>query len=244
MAHAPAHRYAVYLAPEGAWWDQGSRWLGRCADTGAALASEAPAAWTAAPRLYGLHATLKAPLRLAEGSDAAVLDQALRSLAARHRPFALRLALRQLRGFLAWCIADDDTDGRRAIQALADDAVRALDPLRAPATEAELARRRPERLPEPERAMLAQWGYPYAFDTFRFHITLTGMLEDTALAAAADALARLSAPLCAQPMPAGAVSLYVQPEPGADFLVARHYGFDGTTHDGAGARFLPAMVAT
>ena len=54
-----AHRYALYLA-------QGSRWLGRCAETGAALERQPgmPAAaqeWTRAPRHYGLHATLKPP---------------------------------------------------------------------------------------------------------------------------------------------------------------------------------------
>lgn len=32
-----AHRYALYLAPTGPWRELGSRWLGRCADTGAAL---------------------------------------------------------------------------------------------------------------------------------------------------------------------------------------------------------------
>lgn len=234
-----AHRYAVYLAPEGAWWDHGSAWLGRCAQTGAALPSEAPADWTSAPRLYGLHATLKAPLRLADGADATELDAVLRALARRHAPFQVRLALRRLRGFLAWCIAADDDTGRRAMQALADDAVAFLDPLRAPATEAELARRRPEQLSDAERAMLMRWGYPYAFDTYRFHITLSGMLAEPALHAAEAALTTLSAPLSAEPMPASAVSLYVQPEPGADFLIARHYGFDGSVRDGAGAAWLP-----
>ena len=32
-----AHRYALYLAPTGPWREHGSRWLGRCADTGEAL---------------------------------------------------------------------------------------------------------------------------------------------------------------------------------------------------------------
>ena len=59
-----AHRYALYLAPSGPWQEQGSRWLGRCAETGAALERQPgmPAAaqeWTRAPRHYGLHATLK-----------------------------------------------------------------------------------------------------------------------------------------------------------------------------------------
>lgn len=164
----------------------------------------------------------------------------MRALARRHAPFAVRLALRRLRGFLAWCIAADDDAGRRAMQALADDAVAFLDPLRAPATGDELARRRPEQLPDAERAMLMRWGYPYAFDTYRFHITLSGMLPDPALHAAEQALSALSEPLSADPMPASAVSLYVQPEPGADFLIARHYGFDGATRDGVGAAWLPA----
>ena len=61
-----AHRYALYLAPSGPWQEQGSRWLGRCAETGAALERQPgmPAAaqeWTRAPRHYGLHATLKPP---------------------------------------------------------------------------------------------------------------------------------------------------------------------------------------
>ena len=39
-------------------------------------------------------------------------------------------------------------------------------------------------------------------------------------------------------MPVASVSLYVQPEPESPFLVARHYGFDGTTADCAGAAYL------
>jgi hypothetical protein len=41
---------------------------------------------TRTPRRYGFHATLKPPFRLAEGADAAALDQMMRELAARTPP--------------------------------------------------------------------------------------------------------------------------------------------------------------
>lgn len=64
--HAARPSLRAVPAPSGPWQEQGSRWLGRCAETGAALERQPgmPAAaqeWTRAPRHYGLHATLKPP---------------------------------------------------------------------------------------------------------------------------------------------------------------------------------------
>ena len=61
---------------------------------------------------------------------------------------------------------------------LAAECVAALDPFRAPLTEAERAKRRPERLDARGRALLARWGYPYVFEAFRFHMTLTDALPE------------------------------------------------------------------
>ncbi len=259
-----AHRYAVYLAPTGAWRELGGRWLGRDEDSGAPLArrfTRTPGehepdeddarldAWTEAPRHYGLHATLKPPFRLAPGADTAGLDQAMRALARAHRPFGIALTLRTLRGFLAWCLVEDEPAwagdaavGRAALQALADDAVRRIDPWRAPPQPEELARRLRADLDPAQRAMLQAWGYPYVLDTFKFHITLTGNLAGEELALARARLQALGAASLERPMPVEAVTLYAQPTPGADFVVARHYGFDGSTRDGAGACYLPRAV--
>ncbi|WP_454691829.1 DUF1045 domain-containing protein [Achromobacter aloeverae] len=252
-----AYRYAVYLAPTGAWRDIGSRWLGRDEESGAPLpraAGDDPRrdAWTKAPRHYGLHATLKPPFRLAPGADAAGLDRAVRALARAHRSFGIALELRTLRGFLAWCLVEDEpawgarqddvAAGRAALHALADDAVRRLDPWRAPPSRDELARRLRADLDPAQRAMLETWGYPYVLDTFKFHITLTGHLAGDALAAARAQLAALGAGRLERPMPVDAVTVYVQPSPDAPFVVARHYGFDGATRDGAGADYLPAAA--
>ncbi|MGY6273411.1 DUF1045 domain-containing protein [Achromobacter denitrificans] len=245
---ALAHRYALYLAPTGPWREHGSRWLGRCADTGETLPPlpgqpERSREWTQAPRHYGLHATLKPPFRLRPGAGPADVDAAARRLAAGGSPFALELECEPLRGFLAWRIADADAAGRARIQALADAAVLGLDPLRAPPTPDETARRRPQSLTAEQRAMLERWGYPYVFDTYTFHITLTGKLEGEALAQARAGIAAFADPLRGLPMAVPGISVYVQPAPGADFVAARHYRFDGGCVDAAGAAFLRGAAA-
>jgi len=241
-----AYRYALYLAPVDAWSSLGRRWLGRCEDTGAALPPHAGAdprqhAWTRAPRRYGLHATLKPPFRLRDGARPADLDRAARALAAGRDPFGIPLRRERLRGFLAWCIDDERAQAR--MSHLAGAAVAGLDALRAPPTADELARRDPRSLSPAQRRMLDRWGYPYVFDTFTFHITLTGSLDDAELDAADAQLDALGSPALRAPMPVRAISVYVEPAPGADFVVARHYGFDGATRDGAGARFLAGNPA-
>lgn len=238
-----AHRYAIYLAPAEPFRSFGAQWLGRDADTGAALPlppgiAQRPAEWVKAPAHYALHATLKPPFRLAEGTDAAMLDGAMRAFAAARQPFDAPLTLRALRGFLAWCLDDADGEGGRRMHALADACVTAFDRFRAPPTEAEIARRNPDRLSPAQRRHLEAWGYPYVFDTFTFHITLTGMLDAADEAAAFDRLSAAGGRLLEQPLRVDSISVYVQPEAGADFVAARHYRFDGTTVDGAGAAWL------
>ena len=69
------------------------------------------------------------------------------------------------------------------LQQLAADCVRDFDGLRAPLTDADRARRKPEALSAPQRDYLERWGYPYVMDQFRFHMTLTGRLPEPQRAA-------------------------------------------------------------
>lgn len=237
-----AYRYAIYLAPGEPFRTFGSRWLGRCADKGTnGLVPEADdprrADWVKAPTHYGLHATLKPPFRLADGTDATTLDATARAFVRGRLAFDAPLALRSLRGFVAWCLGDHP-DAVRQMHSLADGAVRTFDRFRAPATPEELARRKPAELNEPQRRMLDLWGYPYVFDTFTFHVTLTGPLEGSEEADAMALLRRLGAPMLNVPMRVNNISIFAQPEPGDDFLVARHYNFDGTVTDGVAAAYL------
>ncbi len=133
------------------------------------------AAVTAGARLYGFHATLKAPLRLVPGAAEADLVAAARGLAAAHPPVPLGpLVVAALGPFLA-LVPEAPPPG---LGLLAAECVAALDPFRAPLTEAERAKRRPERLDPRGRALLERWGYPYVFEAFRFHMTLTDALPE------------------------------------------------------------------
>ena len=153
-APAPGARLALYWAPD--FHDPlhraGSSWLGRDADSGAPSPQprvpghDLPAI-TADPSGYGLHATLKAPFRLA--TPYAEFREGAMALAARLRPFTLPpLALENFGGFLALREAEPSV----ALQDFCDACVESLDPYRAPLNEAEFARRRPERL-EPRRRL-------------------------------------------------------------------------------------------
>lgn len=189
-------RYAVYyLPPEGgALAAFGARWLGWDVDRGAACESLAPAL-TEVPRKYGFHGTLKPPFRLAEGCDAAELLGAAQDLAGRLGPVTLEgLALTQLGRFFALAPLGDAT----ALGDLAAACVRDLDGFRAPASEAELAKRRAKGLSPAQEAHLQRWGYPYVMDQFRFHLTLTGGVAKERIA---EAEAQIAAALPALPAP-------------------------------------------
>ena len=93
------------------------------------------------------------------------------------------------------------------------------EPFRAPLGEADIARRRPERMNEAQRAHLMRWGYPYVMEEFRFHMTLTMPVPDTQAPTMANLLAARFADFIARPLWIDSLTLAVEPEPGAPFLV-------------------------
>lgn len=186
------NRYAVYYAPEdGAFAQAAASWLGW--DPAAGLSVAQPNLGidlnrlTADPRKYGFHGTMKPPFRLADGVDAALLRAATAKLARNQSPIEMPcLQFLSLEGFLALVPMGDTS----ALEALAASVVETLDPLRAPLSEAEILRRRPDRLTLRQRDLLARFGYPYVMEQFRFHLTLSGPLTDadhTALRPLAEA---------------------------------------------------------
>ena len=169
-------RFAIYYAPRSsAFADAAARWLGWDLARGRSeVQPDVPglAALTAVPGKYGFHGTIKPPFRLAEKLSLADLAQAVEALAKTIAPVRLPgLDLVQIDGFLALIPAPDP-----ALSALADKVVQSLDPFRAALTEAEIARRRPESLSPRQRDLLAQFGYPYVMEDFKFHLTLTDRL--------------------------------------------------------------------
>ena len=177
-------RYALYFAPAARGLHRAAAsWLGWDAEAGCAVAQpevEGIAAATATPRKYGFHATLKAPFRLAAGHGPDDLAEALAHAARQIAPVDLPgLGVARLGGrFLAL-----RPEGNEAgLEALCAEVVTRFEPFRAPLTDDELARRRPENLSPRQRDLLVAFGYPYVFEEFRFHLTLSGDLPAAELA--------------------------------------------------------------
>ncbi len=223
---ASSVRYAVYYVPAaGSDLSRlGQAWLGRDCWSDRPLARpRLPGlddfdvdAVTAAPRRYGLHATLKAPFRLAEtGDEARLLAYCRRfaaDLAAVECP-PLKVAV--LDGFAAL------TPSRAcpALDRLAATTVEGFDPFRAPPTANELARRRGAGLSARQDALLEAWGYPYVMEEFRFHITLTGKLSEPLLARLCPVLESYFAPLVDRPHKIDAISVVRQGDDDENFMV-------------------------
>ncbi len=206
------HRHAVYWTPPpGPLAAFGAAWLGWDPAPGARVPRLDPpglprpaAEITDGPRRYGLHATLRAPMRLAEGvssGDARAAVEALAASLAPARCDGLRLAREG--GFVALVPSGDASE----LGALAAEVVRATDPLRAPSGEAELARRRAAGLSARQEALLARWGYPHVMEAFTFHVTLTGPLDDAEGAAVEAALQPVVERLLPRPFVLDAVAL-------------------------------------
>jgi hypothetical protein len=215
-------RVALYYAPaiDDPLWTRGAEWLGRDPLADAPRAQPALpdiATLTAEPRLYGFHATLKPPMRLRDGVRWDEVVRATQTIAAAIPAFDLpALAVADLYGFLAL----RETAPSPALQALADACTAGADALRALPDADELARRRRGGLSPVHEANLVAWGYPYVFSAWRFHMTLTRRLtaaERLRVRPTAEAwfsyalgLRRRVAEIC----------LFVQREPGADFVLA------------------------
>lgn len=224
-------RYAIYAAPGVRSDDpvsvllrqKAEQWLGRSVSPDP-VTPAVPAGWTRAAvdamtvdaRRYGFHATLKAPFRLAEDRTPEELDAAVARFAAT-TPAAVvpQLTLARLGGFFA-LVPGAEAPG---LHALADQAVTAFDDFRAPATEAELARRRQAPLTPRQRELLDTWGYPYVLDEFGFHLTLTDRIPRERRPQVEGVLTDWFAELLGADVPVDALAVFAEAAPGAPFLL-------------------------
>jgi putative phosphonate metabolism protein len=219
-------RYALYFAPcaDAPLSQTAAAWLGRDAFTGIAhrrtAETDFPAeeldALTADPRRYGFHATLKAPFHLAGGVSEADLLAEFAAFAAKTASFEVpSVIVGQLGPFFALVPERQHAP----LQTFAASVVEAFEPFRAPLSQADIERRKPDSLPPRQRESLMHWGYPYVFDEFRFHMTLTGPVSDAQSPAMANVLNLRFAEFNGRPLRIDGLALFVEPERGAPFLV-------------------------
>ena len=219
-------RYAIYFMPETGTplATFGSRAIGYDAESGGDVAFHGHPfyrrasiqKWTESPRRYGFHATLKAPFELKDGYGVDDLLMAAREFSVDHAALSLgHLGVNSIGGFVALTPSRDDT----GVGAFAADCVRTFEPFRAALSQADIARRLRSPLTNQQRANLDLWGYPYVFDAYRFHMTLSGTLPDQdTVSAAQSALAELYQPID-QAVQLNAITIAEQPARNARFQV-------------------------
>ena len=230
-------RYALYFAAaaEDRLTGLGNAWLGRDPLTGTPLQrpqidgvpADRFAELTTNPRRYGFHGTLKAPFHLRPGLSEAALLKACSVLAAEIAPYEIAgLSVNRLGNFLALTPAAAEKE----LAAFAALCVRHFEPYRAPLSEADLERRRQSNLTPRQDAYLAEWGYPYIFDEFRFHLTLSNKLEDAAegqlLAAGAE---RHFRQVTGQPLVCRHFAVFAEPQRDAPFRIVKGFELTGKT---------------
>ncbi|MEL6479219.1 MAG: DUF1045 domain-containing protein [Pseudomonadota bacterium] len=218
-------RYALYYAPPpgSALAQFGAAWLGWDAAAGGMVAHpdlpglpQPVSTLSARPRKYGFHGTLKPPFALAEGITADELFEAAAALASGMPAFEIpRLEVKSIGSFLAIVPAGPVPP----IAALAASCVQELDRFRAAPTLEETAKRRALPLTPRQEALLQAWGYPYVLDEFRFHLTLTGPLDPSDLAAVEAALTPKLADILSPPQPVQDICVFGEAEDDGRFHV-------------------------
>lgn len=226
-----AARYAIYYVPAAAsvLYRFGASVLGYDAYTGKDCAHPEgvdAAAWpalTREPRVYGFHATMKPPMRLRDGATERDLTEAFTAFCRNQTPVdAGKAVIRQLGAFIA--ITPDKPS--EPLNALAGSCVRHFDSFRAMPTEQELTRRLTPGITDRQIEHLYRWGYPYVFDDFRFHMTLTGSLAVQKRTAAFRFLCEKFEQLpAAAALHIDRLAIFRQNEPGAPFMVLQEAAF-------------------
>lgn len=227
-------RYGLYFAPAATseLWRLAAEWLGRNPLTGAAdetriagLSFERRFALTVSARRYGFHATLKAPMTLGAKLEGKDLDRAIKAWVETVAPVDIGpIVLRPIEGFLA-LVPDVQA---RALTDFVQKVVADFDGFRAPASEADRAKRiAASKLTPRQIELLDEFGYPYVMEQFRFHMTLTDRLQAADQVEAAAAAASWFAPVIGKDLLLDRLVLFHEAEPGAPFIRLRDYLLKG-----------------
>lgn len=231
-------RFAIYYAPgaDEPLWLKAAEWLGRDPLTGATL--DGPLAGTTrdalfdrsvSARRYGFHATIKAPMLLREGKSRAELVDALAAFAEESEPVAIgRLKLALIDGFLALIPANQTAE----LTDFAGEVVEAFEPFRALPSAAERERRlKGGNLSERQIELMDRFGYPYVFEQFRLHMTLTDRLPETEREAYTRAAAAHFGALAEAETVLDRLVLFHEPEAGAPFMRLDDFMLSGEAVD-------------
>lgn len=224
-----SERFAIYYAPSAnsPLWDRASAWLGRDPLTNelfegaiAGIERNRLLNLTQSANRYAFHATIKPPMALIDGATVDDLRASLADFAKRQSPFEIgKLTVASLDGFLA-LIPEAENE---ALVDFAASVVEEFEPHRAPLSLKDRAARLARGLTPRQEELLDAYGYPYVFDEFRFHMTLTDRLSEEDHAEVLAAAQAWFAPDLSEPVVFDRLVLYHEPEPASYFRRLEDY---------------------
>ena len=138
------------------------------------------AALTKKPRRYGFHATLKPPFVLAQNQSIERLQMAIDDLAKKLCIFRMPKFKIGILGQILAIIPSWDED---LIQHSANLCVSEIDRFRHRSEKQDALKYSHKNLSDYQQFILKKWGYPYLFDAFSFHLTLSQPLDQPSLCA-------------------------------------------------------------
>ncbi len=198
-------RYAIYWTPEPG-SDLavfGERWFREPAEM-SGLGEDLARRAVRAPARYGIHATLKAPFPLRQGTNARDLQQALNAFCATRRgPSAGAFVPAFFQGYFGLVLAERTAD----IDWLAAECVTHFDSFRARGGVSGVAPHEMGKLSPRQEEFLREFGYPHVLSAFQFHVSLAGPLRLHELNEVAAALTPHIAPFMTKPVTIGCLSL-------------------------------------
>ncbi|PXA98999.1 hypothetical protein DMC47_05265 [Nostoc sp. 3335mG] len=224
-----AERFAIYYAPSAnsPLWDRAAAWLGRdplteeiFEGTVAGLDRDRLLNLTQSANRYAFHATIKPPMALAAGATVEDLRAALAQFVRTRAPFAIgQLRVASLDGFLALVPAEPN----EALQDFAAGVVEEFEPFRAPLSLKDRAARLARGLTPRQEELLDAYGYPYVFDEFQFHMTLTDRLAAEDHDEVRTAAESWFGPDLVEPLVFDRLVLFHEPESGRPFRRLEDY---------------------
>ncbi|WP_066853984.1 DUF1045 domain-containing protein [Halodesulfovibrio spirochaetisodalis] len=231
-------RYALYYTPprNSRLESAGTHWLGRTPVQFGKIPEQIPEGFfkqeyyqiIESPRWYGFHGTIRAPFELADGITPEMFIRKVHRVCSSHAPFSFpSFSVRCFGGFLALT----PTSSYPELHKLHSDCMRKLDNLRAPLSNFDKQRHMEKKLSERQERLLRRFGYPFVMEEYRFHMTLTGKIDDRVRRSYKDKLEAILSPFLNEQVPVQELTVYMQPNRKTPFVEVTRIPLTGTNEE-------------
>ncbi|KQR69171.1 DUF1045 domain-containing protein [Rhizobium sp. Leaf341] len=223
-------------------------WLGRNVYSGdlceqlsvAGCSAQDMAYYTAVPRRYGFHGSIKAPFHLAEDKTESALLKAMMRFAGEISPFEIP----DLE--VSWLGSAFGLSPRvpcEPMTHLAAQVVQSFDEFRAPFTEQDIARLDADKLTATQFSNLHRWGDPFVMEEYRFHMMLTGPMTAGMRKKMEGPVRTQFEAVLAQPVKVASLALFIEPGAGAPLRVHSQHPLGKLSPHKPTGRFAPPSAS-